>query len=109
MITLLIYLLVAALVIMLAAWLLPGISVKNFGWAFLAAVIVGLLNACIAYLLEKLGLDATYGAIVSLLVNALSIWLAGKLLSGFTVKNFVWALVCALVIAVCQWLLGPLF
>ena len=108
MISFLVNLLVAALVIMLAALVLSGISVRNFGWAIVVALLVGLIDACIFYLLDRLGF-AAYGWAVNLIVNTLSIWLGGKVISGFKVKNLWWALACAAVIALCQWLVGSLF
>ena len=100
MITLIVTVLVSALIIMLAAWLLPGISVKSYGWAIVVALVVGLLNALFGFLLPE------FGFLVSLVVDALAIWCAGKLLKSFTVANFWWALACALVIAACQYVLG---
>ena len=105
MITFIVMLLVSALIILLAAWLLPGVSVKSFGWAIVVALIVGLINAVILYVLDALGFGS-YGWLVNLLVSAVAIWCAGKLLKSFSVANFWWALGCAAVIAVCQWLLG---
>ncbi|MBP5259759.1 MAG: phage holin family protein [Paludibacteraceae bacterium] len=100
MITFIVTLLVSALIILLAAWLLPGVSVKSYGWAIVVALVVGLLNALFGMFLPD------FGFLVSLIVDAVAIWCAGKLLKSFSVANFWWALGCAAVIAVCQWLLG---
>lgn len=100
MITFIVTLLVSALIICLAAWLLPGISVKNYGWAIVVALVVGLLNALFGMVIPQ------FGFLVSLVVDALAIWLAGKMLKAFKVSSFWWALGCALVIACCQYALG---
>ncbi|MBQ8056470.1 MAG: phage holin family protein [Paludibacteraceae bacterium] len=104
MVTFLILALITALVICLSAWLLPGISVKNYGSAILVAIVVALLNAVCCWALSSLNINFEgANSVVSLLVSAFSLWMAGKLMKSFSVKNFWWALACAALIAVCSW------
>lgn len=94
-----IVLLVSALIICLGSAVLPGIKVKHFGWAIVVAILIGLLNMLADKFIPQ------YGIIVSLLIDALAIWLVGSLLKNFTVKNFWWALGLAIFIAICQYLI----
>lgn len=96
-------LLVNAAIIMLLAHFLPTIIIKNYGTAILVALIVGLLNATIGAVLRfplnllTLGLLSFF---VRLIVTAIVIKLADKLLKDFEIKGFSPALIMALALAI---------
>ncbi|MBC7921495.1 MAG: phage holin family protein [Ferruginibacter sp.] len=96
-------LLINAALIFGIAYVMPQVDIKNFGTAILVALLVGLLNATVGFLL-RLPLNlVTLGLmtfVVRLLVTALVIKLVDKFLSGFEVKGFWPAVVIALVIAI---------
>src|ERR1041384_690640 len=94
--------LVSALVIVASAYLLPGISVSGFTAALVAALVLGLLNAFIKPVLVLLTLPInilTLG-LFTLVINAFLIWLTAKIIPGFSVSGFGYALLFAVVLAV---------
>ena len=94
------FLLAAAL--LLVAHLYPGVEVKSFGSAMIAALVLGLLNALLRPLLVLLTLPVTVLTLGLFLfvINALMFWAAAGLLDGFYVSGFVGALVGSLLYSV---------
>jgi len=78
--------------------ILPGIRVNSFGSALLAAAIIGLLNSILRPVLIILTLPVTVVTmgLFLLVINALLFWWAGKMLSGFAVGGFWWAMLGAI-------------
>ncbi len=105
---LLIVWLVSAIGLLLAAYLLPGIEVADFGAALKAALVVGILDATLGWLLTLIVFPLAWllPNLIYLLITGLMILIAGKVLKGFTVKNYVNALLAALVLMVVRILLA---
>jgi putative membrane protein len=102
--------LIYAVAIVLLAYIVPGISVKNFYSALIAALILGLVNAIIRPLLILLTLPVnilTLG-LFTLVINALMLWLVASIVKGFDVKNFVAAFLGALVLWAVSWITNAL-
>ena len=89
----------SAVALMFLTYLLPGIMVKSFGSALLAAAVIALLNSIVRPILIVLTLPVTVVTLglFLLVINALMFWLAGSMLSGFEVSSFWWALAGAIV------------
>ena len=90
--------------LMVAAAILPGVDIGSFWGALLVAAIVAALNAVIPPVLAALRLPLTLvlGFLVVLIADALILQIAADLnvTDGvFTVDNFGWALLAALVVA----------
>ena len=88
--------------LMVAAGLLPGVSIESFGGALLVAAVAAALNAVIPPVLAALRLPLTLvlGFLLVLFANAVILQLAAELTDGvLTVDNFGWALLAALVVA----------
>lgn len=98
----LIRLLVSALAAMLTAYLLPGVKLDNFVTALILALVLALLNMLVKPILLILTLPATILTLGLFLfvVNALIILLASRLVSGFKVDGFWWALLFSIVMTV---------
>ncbi len=105
---------IAALALVVAAWLVPGIRVEGNAWVAYAgmAVILGLVNAVIRPLLKVLTCPLillTLGLFL-LVVNGLMLLLAAKIASGmgigFHVDGFVPAFLGSLIVSVVTWLLS---
>ena len=99
-------LLLNALAVMLVAYLVPGVVVRDFPSAFIAAIVIGLVNALIRPILTILSLPIsilTLG-LFSLILNALMFWLASVLAPGFTVTGFAAAFWGGLVFWIVSWL-----
>lgn len=90
-----------ALIIMFTAWIVPGISVENFKWAFLAAVVISLINLFIKPVLLFITLPVnilTLG-LFTLIINALLLIFAAYLVPGFYVDGFLNALIGSIIIS----------
>jgi putative membrane protein len=97
---LLLRLLVTALAAMLTAYLLPGVRLKDFVTAIILAVVLSLLNLLVKPVLIIFTLPVTIVTLglFLLVINAIIILLASKLVDGFKVDGFWWALLFSLVL-----------
>jgi uncharacterized membrane protein YvlD (DUF360 family) len=88
--------------LMVAAWLLPGVDIKNFAGALGVAVIVAALNAVIPPVLAALRLPLTLvlGFLLVLIADAVILQVTAQVADDvLTVDNFGWALLASLVVA----------
>lgn len=94
-------LLVNALAVMVSAYLLPGVRVKDFVTAVILAIVLSLLNLLIKPILVILTLPVTILTLglFLLVINAIIILLASKLVSGFKVDGFFWAFIFSLILS----------
>jgi putative membrane protein len=80
----------SALCILLVARFVPGIIVRGFGAALLAAVVIGFVNGTIGLLLKILTfplIAVTFG-IFWIVINALMLKFASLFVPGFYVRGF---------------------
>jgi len=96
--------------LLLVAHLYPGVVVKSFSSALIAAAVLGLLNTLLRPILVLLTLPVT---VISLglflfVINALMFWSAAYLLSGFGVESFTAALIGSLIYSLCGMLIDTL-
>jgi putative membrane protein len=110
---LLLHWILSAAAVWIVAHIVPGISVSGPVAALIAALVIGLVNATLGLLLKILTFPLT---ILTLglfwfVINALMLELAAALVNGFYVRNFVAALIGAvmlsLVSSVLQWMVMP--
>lgn len=98
---------VTGLAIILASYVLPGIRIESTTALIMAALVLGLLNSVVRPILILLTLPITVATlgIFLLFVNAVTLWLAAKIVPGFDVvgTSFIWA---ALLITIISWLLN---
>ena len=102
--------LIYAVAIMLLAYIVPGISVRSFYSALIAALILGLVNAVIRPLIILLTLPVnilTLG-LFTLVINAFMLWLVATIVKGFDIKNFLAAFLGALILWVVGWITNAL-
>jgi len=88
-------LIVSAIAVLIVSYLLPGVHVDSFLTAIVVAVVLSFLNTVIKPLMIILTIPITifsFGLFL-LVINAFMILLADKLIDGFEVKNFWWALI----------------
>lgn len=102
---------ISAASVMAAAYVVPGVSVRSFWAALIAALIIGLVNALIRplVLLLTLPVNVITLGLFTLVVNALMFWLASSIAKGFDVANFKAAFLGALVYWLVSWLVNGLF
>src|SRR5882672_509518 len=93
--------LASALVIIIASYLLPGVHVSNFGTALWVALVLGVLNILLKPILVLLTLPITIVTLglFTLVINAIIILLVAKLVPGFQVDGFWWALLFGLLVS----------
>ncbi|MEG5034489.1 phage holin family protein [Microcoleus sp. AT3-D2] len=103
---------VAAVSLVITAYIVPGITVVSFPAAMLAAVVIGLVNAVVRPILTLLTLPLTIITLGLFLfvVNAISLslasWLAGAFNIGFAVNGFWPALLGSIVLSFVSGLIG---
>lgn len=97
---------IAGAVIWLIGKLKLGLEVKNFGWAMLAGVLIGIVTNLINSNLPDSSSVGNF--VVNLLVSAVVILTWGKILKGLTVNGFMGALLAALAIAAINFVAGML-
>ena len=104
---LIIGILIAAVISGVIIWLVGklniGLTVKNFGWAMLAGLLIGVLTNIVNQFVVNRG--GAVGFVVQLVISALVILASGKMLSGFTVDGFKGALFAAMAIAIIGFLM----
>ncbi|MCL5436034.1 MAG: phage holin family protein [Patescibacteria group bacterium] len=94
--------LISALAVVLAAYLLPGVRVDSVFVALVVAVVLGLINFFVRPLFVILTLPITVFTLglFLLVINALMVMLVAAVVPGFAVDGFWWALLFSLVVSV---------
>ena len=110
---LIIGILIGALFTGLIIWMVDKLNldleVTGFGPAYIAAIVIAILNGLVAWLLGALGITigaGLVGAILHLIIAAVVLMAAGNFVKGLVVKGFTGALVAAVAIAAVGWLIG---
>jgi len=96
-------LIISALAVLISAFLLPGISIEGNSilTAIIVAAVLAFLNAVVKPIMIILTIPVTvftFGLFL-LVINALMILLTAKLVDGFYVKGFWYALLFSLVLS----------
>lgn len=91
-----------SLILMLVAYLTPGISIASFWTALIVSVIFGLINAVIRpiILILTLPINILTLGLLTFVINALMFWLVSVIIKGFEVQNFASAFWGALIYCV---------
>ncbi|MBK8498496.1 MAG: phage holin family protein [Flavobacteriales bacterium] len=106
----LVRLIISTIAVLVADLLLPGIHADDFVTGLLVAVVLAVLNTVLRPLLIILTLPITILSLglFLLVINAGIVLLAAKLIDGFTVESFWWALGFSLVLSIVQGFLNAL-
>ena len=91
-------------------YLMHSVSVTSIGVALVAALVLGLVNTLVRPLLLLLTLPVT---VLSLglfifVINGFMFWLVAKVVDGFHVDSFGYAILAALLYSVISWALSTL-
>ena len=102
-----IQLLLSALAVILAAYILPGIHVKSFLNAIIFALILSLLNIFVEPIMVLLTFPITIitMGLFLFVINALIVMLAGAIVPGFKVDGFWWALLFSIILSIVTYIL----
>ncbi len=95
---------ISAIAIVVAAYIVPGVTL-TLGGAIVGAVVIGALNILIKPIIIVLTLPiniVTLG-LFTLVINAFLVWLASLIVPGFGVATFWTAFFFALVLTIINW------
>ncbi len=95
--------LLLAAALLLVAYLYPGVTVRSFGSAMIAAFVLGLFNTLLRPILVLLTLPVTVITLGLFLfvINALMFYFAASVLDGFNVAGFGAALIGSVIYSLC--------
>lgn len=94
----------------IGAYILPGITVDSLLTVVIVAIVIGALNMVVKPILVLLTLPIniiTLG-LFTLVINAVIIILASKIVPGFIVANFWWAVLFSIVVSIVSSFLASL-
>lgn len=100
----------SAIALLLVAYLVPGITIATWGTAFVAALVLGLINAFIKPILKFLSFPIrvlTLG-LFSLVINAVLFALAAYLVTGFEVDGVVAVVIGAILYGIAAGILAAI-
>lgn len=103
--------LILAGAVLLASYVVPGITVAGFLTALIVALVLGLINLVIKPIIKILTLPInilTLG-LFGLIINTILFWFVSYAVAGFDIANFMAAFWGALVVAVIMWIANKLF
>jgi putative membrane protein len=108
MLRLLLHWVLNALALLVVSHFVDGFEVNNVVSAFIAVVVIGLLNATLGLFLKiiTLPLGILSFGLFFLVINAVILWFSSKLVPGFAVTTFGAAFLGALALAVLHLLFG---
>lgn len=103
--------LITAVALLLTAHLVPGIEIKDFWVAVVAAIVMGLINAFVKPILIFFTLPLTILTLGLFLfvVNAISFSLVAYFTPGFHIHSFLDALFGSIVLSIIVWILNQFF
>lgn len=96
----LVNLLISTIAVLIAAYVIPGVTVEGFFAAVVVAVILGVVNAFVRPVISLISLPInmlTLG-LFSFVISALMIMLVDLIVPGFAVANFLSALLFGIVL-----------
>lgn len=104
-------LLITGLAVYLTAKFLPGVKIDGYGSAIVVAAVIGILNAILKPVLFFLSFPITIFTLglFTLVIDALIILIANKLLDGFHVNNFWWAMLFSIIVSFVTQLIYKIF
>lgn len=102
--------LLSGLAVLLTAYILPGVHVRHYGYALLAALIISLFNVLIKPVLVILTIPITIFTLglFLLVINAIIVLLVESIVPGFDVDGFWWALAFSVILSIFNSMLSDL-
>ena len=95
----------------ITAYLIPGIALSGFLSALLVALFLGIINTLVRPFLILITLPITILTLglFTFVINALLVLFASKVVHGFEVKGFWWAMLFSIVLSIIQYILNKIF
>lgn len=106
----LVNLILSAMAVFAAAYILPDVEVESFTAALVAAIVLGVINAILRpiLLILTLPINVMTLGLFTFVINALIILLVANIVPGFAVNGFIPALILGLVLALINFFLSNL-
>lgn len=91
----------SAAALWLVAQIIPGVHLTSYGWALVAVIVIGLVNATLGLFLKFVTFPLTVFTlgIFWWVINALMLWFASKLAPSFEIDHFWQAFVAAIALS----------
>lgn len=101
----------SAVAVWLVSEIVPGFNVASLGSALIAAVVIGLVNATLGFVLKLVTLPFTIATLglVWLIINGLMLLVAAQIVPGFAISGFLAAFFGAIVLSIVNMILRALF
>lgn len=92
----------SGLAVFIASYILPGVHVADFTTALIVALVLGIMNAFVKPILTLLTLPITIMTLglFSLVLGLLLLLITDALIPGFTIDNFLWAIIFSFTLSV---------
>ena len=102
--------LVNALAVFAAGYILPGVHISDFVTAIVVAIILGVLNTFVkpVLILLTLPINILTFWLFTFVINAVIVLIVAKIVPGFKVDGFWWALAFSLVLSLVSSFLNAL-
>lgn len=97
--------LLMSVIVMIAAWIVPGVNVRGFGGALVVALLLGILNVLVGWMLfvliglGTLGLGFIVAFVTRWLVDAILLQLIASLTRSLDIESFGKAFLAAMVMS----------
>ena len=101
-------LLISAVSVIVAAWLLPGVHIDGFMSALIVAIVIAILNVFLKPLLVILTIPITVITLgfFLLVINTIIILISSNVVDGFYIDGFWWAFFFSILLSFISSLLG---
>ena len=95
-------LLISSLAVLVTAYILPGVDVQDYLAAILVALFLAIFNSVLRPILIILTIPVTFLTLgfFLLVINAFIIYLVDRLIDGFAVEGFWWAVGFSIVLSI---------
>ncbi|MCH9625461.1 MAG: hypothetical protein S4CHLAM123_06350 [Chlamydiales bacterium] len=106
----LIAIIINTIAVFATGYILPGIHMHSFWTAVVVSIVLGIVNAILRPIIFILTLPInilTLG-LFSFVIMGLLVYLVSAIVPGFTVDNFGWAILFALIVSLINWFLWSL-
>ena len=106
-----IHVIIVGVAVAIGAYILPGVTVRNILTALWVAFLLAIINATIGKILHFLTMPFNWLTLglVGFVINVLMIMLVDKIVPGFTIKNFFWAILFAIILSIVSGILHWVF
>lgn len=103
--------LISVLAVYVTAWILPGVHLNGFWSSVGLTLVLALLNTLVKPILVLFTIPVTILTLglFLLVIDALIVMLASRLLSGFSVDNFWWAILYSVILSLVSSIFNSIF